>query len=80
MRILHTSDWHVGRRFNETEVLDHLGQVLDALVDVVRREQVEVVAIAGDVFDRAAPSSESVGFLSERLRQVREAGAQLVGE
>lgn len=78
MRILHTSDWHVGRRFNETEVLDHLGQVLDALVDVVRREQVEVVAIAGDVFDRAAPSSESVGFLSERLRQVREAGAQIV--
>lgn len=78
MRILHTSDWHVGRRFNETEVLDHLGEVLGALTDVVRSENVDVVAIAGDVFDRAAPSAESVAFLSEQLRQVRAAGAQIV--
>ena len=78
MRILHTSDWHVGRRFNETEVLDHLGEVIGVLIDVVRDENVDVVAIAGDVFDRAAPSSESVAFLSEQLRQVRGAGAQIV--
>ncbi|WP_106849597.1 exonuclease SbcCD subunit D [Blastococcus sp. Marseille-P5729] len=78
MRILHTSDWHVGRRFNETEVLDLLGEVLAALVETVRREQVDVVVIAGDVFDRAAPSAEAVAFLSDQLRQVREAGAQIV--
>ena len=78
MRILHTSDWHVGRRFNETEVLDHLGEVLDALIEVVRAENVDVVAIAGDVFDRAAPSSESVAFLSEQLRRIRAAGARIV--
>jgi DNA repair protein SbcD/Mre11 len=78
MRILHTSDWHVGRRFNETEVLDHLGEVLGALIDVVRAENVDVVAIAGDLFDRASPSAESVAFLSDQLRQVRGAGAQIV--
>lgn len=78
MRILHTSDWHVGRRFNETEVLDLLGEVLAELVEVVRREQVDVVVVAGDVFDRAAPSAEAVAFLSEQLRQVRAAGAQIV--
>lgn len=78
MRILHTSDWHVGRRFNETEVLDLLDEVLTALVETVRGEQVDVVVIAGDVFDRAAPSSEAVSFLSEQLRRIREAGAQIV--
>lgn len=78
MRILHTSDWHVGRRFNETEVLAHLGEVLTALTGVVRTERVDVVVIAGDVFDRAAPSAESVSFLSEQLRQIRAAGAQIV--
>ncbi|WP_153505313.1 exonuclease SbcCD subunit D [Cumulibacter manganitolerans] len=78
MRILHTSDWHVGRRFNETDVLDHLGEVIDALIDAVRRERIDVVAIAGDVFDRAAPTAEATAFLSERLRLVRAAGAQIV--
>ncbi|WP_134322698.1 exonuclease SbcCD subunit D [Cumulibacter soli] len=78
MRILHTSDWHVGRRFNEHEVLDDLGLVLDELVAVVRGQEIDVVIIAGDVFDRAAPSAESVAFLSERLRLIRDAGAQIV--
>lgn len=48
-----------------TEVLDHLGEVIDAPVDVVRRDSIDVVAIAGDVFDRAAPSAESFACSSD---------------
>ncbi|WP_106350868.1 exonuclease SbcCD subunit D [Antricoccus suffuscus] len=78
MRILHTSDWHVGRRFNDVDVLDHLGVVLDAMVDAVRTEQIDVVVVAGDIFDRASPPPEAFNFLDQVLVKIRKAGAQVV--
>lgn len=78
MRILHTSDWHVGRRFCDHDVLDHLALVLDEIVEVVRTESVDVVLIAGDVFDRASPPPEAFRFLDDYLDRIREAGAQIV--
>ncbi len=78
MRILHTSDWHVGRRFNDVDVLDHLGVVLDAMVETVRAERVDVVVIAGDIFDRASPPPEAFNFLDQTLVKIRAAGAQVV--
>jgi len=78
MRILHTSDWHVGRRFNDVDVLGHLGVVVDAMVETVRADKVDVVAIAGDIFDRASPPPEAFNFLDEALVKIRAAGAQVV--
>ena len=60
MRLLHTSDWHLGRRLHGVDLLDHQRQVLEALVDDVRAQQVDVVVVAGDVFDRALPPVEAV--------------------
>jgi DNA repair protein SbcD/Mre11 len=78
MRILHTSDWHIGRTFHTHSTLDHLRLVLAALVDVVRDRSVDVVLVAGDVFDSATPSAESYTVLAEALRGLRAAGAQVV--
>ncbi len=78
MKILHTSDWHIGRTFHTHATLGHLRVVLDALVEVVRERQVDVVAVAGDVFDSATPSAESYAVLSDALRRLREAGASVV--
>ncbi|GAB3296681.1 exonuclease subunit SbcD [Epidermidibacterium keratini] len=78
MRILHTSDWHVGRRFNEADVLGDLGLVLDRLEEQIGEYAVDVVVVSGDLFDRAAPPAEAVRFLSERLQRLREAGPRIV--
>ena len=78
MKILHTSDWHIGRTFHTHSTLQHLAVVLDALVAVVRERGVDVVAVAGDVFDSAMPSKESYALLTRVLRSLKEAGASVV--
>ena len=78
MKILHTSDWHIGRTFHTHSTLEHLAVVLDALVAVVRGHGVDVVAVAGDVFDSAMPSKESYALLTGTLRRLKEAGAAVV--
>jgi len=78
MKILHTSDWHIGRTFHTHPTLGHLGLVLEALVEIVRERGVDVVAVAGDVFDSAIPSKESYGVLTGALRDIKAAGAAVV--
>jgi DNA repair protein SbcD/Mre11 len=78
MRILHTSDWHVGRTFHGHSTLEALSTVLDELVRVVREHRVDVVVVAGDVFDSATPSADAFGVLGSALRGIRAAGAELV--
>ena len=55
MRILHTSDWHIGRSFHGHSTLAALAVVLDELVAQVSRHEVDLVVLAGDVFDSATP-------------------------
>jgi len=78
MKILHTSDWHIGRTFQTHPTLDFLRIVLDALVDVVRTRRVDVVVVSGDIFDSSMPSAESLELLSATLRDLRGASAQIV--
>ena len=78
MKILHTSDWHIGRTFHTHPTLEHLSLVLASMVQVVRDRDVHVVAVAGDIFDNAMPSRESYAVLTEALRQIKAAGAVVV--
>lgn len=78
MRILHTSDWHIGRSFHGHPTLDALSGVLDVLVSQVREHAVDVVVIAGDVFDSAAPSAACYPLLSRSLAALADAGARVV--
>ncbi|ASO18456.1 exonuclease SbcD [Actinoalloteichus hoggarensis] len=78
MRILHTSDWHLGRTFHGRDLLGDQRDVLAGLADVVRAEGVDVVVIAGDLYDRAVPSGEAVGVCHHILAALREAGAAIV--
>lgn len=72
MRILHTSDWHLGRTLHGVDLLGHQAEYLDHLVDLARTEQVGAVVVAGDVYDRAIPPVEAVTLLSETLRRLSE--------
>ncbi|WP_150306626.1 exonuclease SbcCD subunit D [Planctomonas psychrotolerans] len=78
MRILHTSDWHIGRTFHGHSTLVHLRRVLDALVDQVRSRGIDVVVVAGDIFDSATPSAECYSVLSSALRGLRDAGVVVI--
>lgn len=78
MRILHTSDWHIGRTFHQHSTLDALSAVLDALVDAVARERVELVVVAGDVFDSSMPSVDAVRELDRVLVALSRTGATVV--
>ena len=78
MRLLHTSDWHLGRSFPGVWMLDAQRAFLDQLVAFVRDEAVDVVLIAGDVYDRALPGVDVVRLLDDALVGLTGAGAQVV--
>lgn len=78
MRILHTSDWHLGRSFHQVGLLGAQAVQLDHLVEVVRTERVDAVLVSGDVYDRALPAPDTVELLSEGLVRLVDAGAQVV--
>ena len=72
MRILHTSDWHLGRTFHG-RVLDEAHAVFaDHLVELARAEAVDAVVVSGDVYDRAIPPTDSVRLLDETLRRLSD--------
>jgi len=78
MRILHTSDWHIGRSFHGHSTTAHLEHVLEALVTVVVDQQVDVVVVAGDVFDSATPAAENFDVLTRVLAKLRATGTRVV--
>jgi exonuclease SbcD len=78
MRLLHTSDWHIGRSLHGTDLLAEQEQVLGGLADVVVAEGVDVVLVAGDVYDRAVPSADATAVLSRVVARLRRAGATVV--
>lgn len=78
MRILHTSDWHLGRTFHGASLAGEQAAAVDALVDVVRAEGVEVVLVAGDLYDRQLPPTDAVDLLSHALEALVDAGATVV--
>ncbi|OUE22659.1 Nuclease SbcCD subunit D [Clavibacter michiganensis] len=70
MRILHTSDWHLGRTLHGEDLHAHHAAFLDHLVAVVRDREVDVVLVAGDVYDRAVPGVPSVRLLGDALARL----------
>ncbi|MEJ2855459.1 MULTISPECIES: metallophosphoesterase family protein [unclassified Saccharothrix] len=78
MRLLHTSDWHVGRTFHGRDLLAEQEAVLGGLADLVSDEGVDLVLVAGDLFDRAVPNAEAIAVCTRVLERIRAAGAQVV--
>ncbi|WP_396643302.1 exonuclease SbcCD subunit D [Microbacterium sp.] len=78
MRILHTSDWHIGRSFHGHSTLAALAVVLAELVSQVAERGVDLVVVAGDVFDSATPAAGCYPLLTDTLAAIRAAGAEVV--
>ncbi|MDN5812994.1 MAG: exonuclease SbcCD subunit D [Micrococcaceae bacterium] len=78
MRILHTSDWHLGRSFHGAGLLEAQRGFVEALLETVKTERVDVVLIAGDIYDRALPAVDAVTVFDDAVFRLREAGATVV--
>ena len=71
MRILHTSDWHLGQTLHQYERGFEHARFLDWLLDQLQAEQVDALLIAGDIFDNTNPSAASQQQLYRFLQQAR---------
>ncbi|SFC50111.1 exonuclease SbcCD subunit D [Micromonospora sediminimaris] len=78
MKILHTSDWHVGKVLKGQSRAEEHKQVLAGVVEIARREQPDLVVIAGDLYDTAAPTPEATRLVTRALTALRRTGADVV--
>ncbi len=78
MRILHTSDWHIGRTFHGVDLLTDQECSLLAIAELVRAEGVDVVVLPGDVYDRSIPSADAIAVCNRGFEAIRAAGATVV--
>lgn len=78
MRILHTSDWHIGRTFHGVDLLADQGAVLRSIAELVAAQSIDVVVVPGDIYDRAVPSADAVLVCNRGLEAIRAAGAVIV--
>ena len=78
MRILHTSDWHLGRSFHREDLLGHQSAFIDHLLEVVDAEKVDVVVVSGDIYDRALPHVDAVALADETFARLAASRAKVV--
>jgi exonuclease SbcD len=78
MRLLHTSDWHLGRSLHRADLRAAQSAFLDHLVDVARAEKVDAILVAGDVYDRAVPPVDAVELCEDALLRLHDTGARIV--
>ncbi len=78
MKILHTSDWHVGKKLGRYDRMDEYREVLGEVVHVAEAEDVDLVIVSGDLFDRAAPPMEALSLVVETLTALSADGTRPV--
>jgi exonuclease SbcD len=78
MKIVHTSDWHIGRRWKGIQRLDELEAVLDHLAGFIEREAIDLVLHSGDVFESRNPAAEAEQLVNRFLVRVGRSGARMV--
>lgn len=78
MKFLHTADLHIGKKIFELSMIEDQKYILSRIYDIACKEQVDALLIAGDVYDRAVPSTEAVELLDEFLTRLQAAGIPVI--
>ena len=76
MKFLHIADLHIGKMVNDFSMLEDQKFILEQIAGMARANQVSMVVIAGDVYDRAIPPAEAVTLFDEFLTGLTEEGIQ----
>jgi len=78
MRLLHTSDWHIGIKLGSFDYLPSQKEFANWLLEIVKTEAIDVVLVAGDIFDKPIPSSDSINLVDEIFVNLLEVGVSVV--
>ena len=78
MKLLHTADWHLGKRLDHVSRLEEQRAVLQEICEIADRESVDAILIAGDLFDHANPSVEALELFYQTLRKLTHNGQRAV--
>lgn len=78
MKFLHTADLHIGKKLFELSLIEDQKYILEQIAGIAEKEQVDAVLIAGDVYDRAVPSTEAVSLLDSFLTGLQEKGIPVI--
>lgn len=72
MKILHTADWHLGKKLYNHDRIDEQRDVLNEIEEIIKSQSIDVVLIAGDIFDSANPSIEATDLLYASLKRMTD--------
>ena len=78
MKILHTADWHLGKRLEQFQRLEEQKEVLAEICEIAERENVDAVIVAGDLFDNFSPGSDATELLYTTLHRLSDGGRRAV--
>jgi exonuclease SbcD len=78
MKLLHTSDWHLGKRLDDFSRMEEQQAVLQEIYEIAEREQVDAVLVAGDLFDTFNPPTEAVDLFYKTLKRLANNGRRPV--
>ncbi|MBP7177062.1 MAG: exonuclease SbcCD subunit D [Thermoclostridium sp.] len=78
MRILHTSDWHLGKSLEQISRLDEQKEFIDFLVKMVEEQQIDLILIAGDIYDTYNPSAAAEELFYEAVDRLNGKGKRPV--
>ncbi len=78
MKVLHTSDWHLGKRLLQFERTDEHQHFLNWLLQTIKTEKVDLLLVAGDIFDSGAPSNTALKQYYDFLRELYLTGCKNV--
>ncbi len=78
MKILHTADWHIGKKLHKQDLSADFELFIDWLCKEVKTQEVDILLISGDVFDLANPSNEAKSLYYKALLQLRNLGLQII--
>ena len=78
MKILHTSDWHLGKKLEGLKRIEEQKKFIDTLEMIVREEDPKVILIAGDIFDTPNPSSEAESLFFDSLKKLSGSGKRAI--
>ena len=78
MKILHTADWHLGKRLEKFSRLEEQREVLEEIIQTADKEEVDAILIAGDLFDNYNPSTEAVELFYKTLKRLSNNGKRAV--
>ncbi len=71
MKVLHTADWHLGKRFDQMELSKEHQYFLDWLIETINNRHIDLLLIAGDIFDSGNPSNTALKQYYDFLWKVK---------